>query len=135
MGRVRSGNSPWKDRLAQAEHDLGQAVASQRDGRHAWACFTAHQTVENAVKAIHLFRGRIVRGHVTSRLLSQLSPPPPPELIDRARVLDNYYLPTRYPNGHVQGPAFEHYGLLQSSQAVTHARHVLCFVREAVAPL
>ena len=58
---------------------------------------------------------------------------PPDALVDRARVLDNYYIPARYPNGHDEGPAFEHYGSLHSSQAVEYARDILEFVRKALA--
>ena len=123
----------WKDWLLQAEHDFEQALASQRDGRHDWACFAAHQAGEKAVKALHLAQSQEAWGHVISRLLSQLSPPPPADLIDRARTLDNYYVPARYPNGHVEGPAFEHYGSLQSSQAVSNARNVLDFVHKTLA--
>ena len=43
-----------RDRFAQAERDLEQAGASQRDGRHEWACFAAQQAAEMAVKALHL---------------------------------------------------------------------------------
>ena len=53
--------------------------------------------------------------------------------IDRARILDNHYEPARYPNGHVEGPAFEHYGSLHSSQALDHARAIIDFVRKALA--
>ena len=123
----------WRDWLAQADHDLGQATASHRDGRHDWSCFAAHQAAEKAVKAFHLSLGREAWGHVTARLLKQLPTPPPAELIDRARILDNYYVPARYPNGHVEGPAFEHYGSLHSSQALDHARAVIDFVRKALA--
>ncbi|MDE2974276.1 MAG: hypothetical protein OXU64_06060 [Gemmatimonadota bacterium] len=52
---------------------------------------------------------------------------------ERARILDNYYVPARYPNGHVEGPAYEHYGSLHSSQALDRARTVLGFVRKALA--
>lgn len=123
----------WRDWLAQAEHDLGQAVASQEDGRHDWACFAAYQASEKAAKALHLSQGREAWGHVTARLLRDLPDPPPQGLIERARVLDNYYIPARYPNGHDEGPAFEHYGSLHSSQAVEYAGNVLDFVRKAVA--
>ena len=123
----------FRDWFAQAEHDLEQAVASHRDGRHDWACFAAHQASEKAVKALHLAQGRDAWGHVTVRLLTELTVPPPEALIERARVLDNYYIPARYPNGHDEGPAFEHYGSLHSSQAVEHARDILHFVREALA--
>ncbi|MDE2795627.1 MAG: HEPN domain-containing protein [Gemmatimonadota bacterium] len=123
----------WRNWLAQAEHDLGQATASHLDGRHDWSCFAAHQAAEKAVKALHLALGREAWGHVTARLLNELPTPPPAELIDRARILDNYYVPARYPNGHVEGPAFEHYGSLHSSQALDHARAVIDFVRKALA--
>ena len=123
----------WRDWLAQADHDLGQAVASYRDGRHDWACFAAHQAAEKAVKALHLAEGRDVWGHVAARLLNQLPAPPPADVIERARILDNYCVPAHYPNGHVEGPAFEHYGSLHGSQAVDHAREILDFVRKALA--
>lgn len=123
----------WRDWLAQAEHDLGQASASHRDGRHDWSCFAAHQSAEKAVKALHKSSGREVWGHVVARLLNQLPAPPPADVIERARVLDNYYVPARYPNGHVEGPAYEHYGSLHSSQALDHARAVIDFVRKALA--
>ena len=122
-----------KDWFAQAEHDLTQAVASHRDGRHDWACFAAHQASEKAVKALHLAQGREAWGHVTARLLNELPDRPPKDLVERARVLDNYYIPARYPNGHDDGPAFEHYGSLHSSQAVEYARDILDFVRKALA--
>jgi len=48
-------------------------------------------------------------------------------------MLDNYYIPARYPNGHDEGPAFEHYGSLHSSQAVEYARKVLDYVRKGLA--
>jgi HEPN domain-containing protein len=55
------------------------------------------------------------------------------ELLDRARVLDAHYVPTRYPNGHPEGPPFVHYGALQSREAIAHARAILDFVRTALA--
>jgi HEPN domain-containing protein len=121
------------DWLAQAERDLEQARASQRDGRHEWACFAAHQAAEKAVKALHLSMGQEAWGHVVARLLREVPLDVPAELVDRARVLDNFYVPTRYPNGHVDGPPFEHYGALQSDQAVEYAGEIVGFVRRQMA--
>jgi HEPN domain-containing protein len=90
------------DWLAQADRDLEQARASQRDGRHEWACFAAQQSAEKA-------------------------------LVDKARYLDNLYVPTRYANGHPDGPPFEHYGTLQSNLAIEYAREILAFVRAHLA--
>jgi len=63
------------DWFAQAERDLEQARASQRDGRHEWACFAAQQAAEKAVKAVHYRRGaRAVIGHNVRALIEALDP-------------------------------------------------------------
>ncbi|MCI0421000.1 MAG: HEPN domain-containing protein [Acidobacteria bacterium] len=117
------------DWYAQAERDLEQAAASERDGRHEWACFAAQQAAEKAVKALHLKRGQEAWGHVVARLLNELPLPVPPDLVERGKVLDNFYVPTRYANGHPEGPPYEHYGPLQSEEAIRYAREILDFVR------
>jgi len=119
------------DWLAQAERDLEQARDSQRAGRHEWACFAAQQSAEKAVKALHLARGQEAWGHVIARLLQAL--PAPVSLVDKARVLDNFYIATRYANGHPAGAPFEHYGRLQSTDAIAYAVEILDFVRTEMA--
>jgi len=57
----------------------------------------------------------------------------PADLVEKARVLDNFYVPTRYPNAHPEGAPFEHYGPLQSGEAVKYAREILGFVRSQMA--
>ena len=124
-----------RDWWLQAERDLEQAVASARQGYHEWACFSAHQSAEKAVKALHLALGQEARGHSIARLLAMLPPSleVPPDLVEKARSLDAFYIPTRYPNAHSEGPPFEHYGPLQSEEALRYAREVLQFVRSALA--
>ena len=121
------------DRLAQSEHDLDQAKASQGDGRHDWACFAAHQSAEKAVKALHLHHGQEAWGHVVARLMDELPVEHEPSLLDKAKVLDAFYVPTRYPNGHPEGAPFQHYGVLQSDQAIQYAGEILEFVRAQMA--
>jgi HEPN domain-containing protein len=121
------------DWFRQAERDLKQAVASSRDDLHEWACFAAQQAAEKAVKALHLAKGQEAWGHVVARLLTQLPVAVPPDLIEKARVLDNYYVPTRYANGHPEGAPFQHYGALQSGGAIDYAREILDFVRPQMA--
>lgn len=121
------------DWLAQADRDLEQALSSQREGRHEWACFAAQQAAEKAVKALHLSKGQEARGHVIARLLRELPPPVPPDLVEKARGLDAFYIPARYPNGHPEGAPFEHFGSLQSQQAITYAREIVDFARSEMA--
>ncbi|MGI8424393.1 MAG: HEPN domain-containing protein [Chloroflexota bacterium] len=123
------------DWLKQAVRDLEQAEDSQRAGRHEWACFAGHQAAEKAVKALHLSLGQEAWGHVVARLLRELPPSVslPDTFIAKAQVLDSFYLPTRYPNGHPEGAPFEHYGPLQSEEAVGYAGEVIDFVRAQMA--
>jgi HEPN domain-containing protein len=122
-----------KEWLAQAQRDLEQAKSSQREGRHEWACFAAQQSAEKAVKALHLSKGQEAWGHVIARLLQELPLEVPEDLIDRAKVLDNFYVPTRYANSHPEGPPFEHYGKLQSEDAIHYASEILEFARNKMA--
>ena len=123
------------DWLAQARRDLEQAEDSRRSDRHEWACFAAQQAAEKAVKALHLALGQEVRGHVVARLLREL-----PEgiavgddLVDKGRVLDGFYIPARYPNGFPEGAPFEHFGQLQSNEALRYAREIIDFVSHKMA--
>ena len=119
------------DWFRQATRDLEQAEDSRRAGRHEWACFAAHQAAEKAVKALHLHLGQEAWGHVVAQLLSELPArvTVPAELVEQAKVLDNFYIPTRYPNGHPAGAPFEHYGSIQSEEAIRYAGTILHCVR------
>ena len=87
------------------------------------------------MNALHLHRGQEAWGHVVATLLRELpeSLPVPKELVEKGRVLDNFYIPSRYPNSHPEGAPFEHYGPLQSEEAIGHAREIVAFVRAQMA--
>ena len=119
------------DWFKQAQRDFELAEDAQRSERHEWACFAAQQAAEKAVKALHLSLRQEAWGHVVARLLRELPEhiTVPSDLIDQARVLDNFYIPTRYPDSHPEGAPFEHYGRLQSQEAIRHASAILTFIR------
>jgi HEPN domain-containing protein len=123
------------DWFNQALQDLDQAEDSRAAERHEWACFAAQQAAEKAVKALHLHLGQEAWGHVIAKLLMELpdAAPVPKDLVERGRVLDNFYIPSRYPNSHPEGAPFEHYGPLQSDEAIRHARAIIEFVRSQMA--
>jgi HEPN domain-containing protein len=124
-----------QDWFRQAERDLEQAEDSRRAGRHEWACFAAQQAAEKAVKALHLHYGQEAWGHVVARLLRELPPQVavPAPLVEKARLLDSFYIPPRYPNSFAEGAPFEHYGPLQSEEAIRYAREIVDFVRAQMA--
>ncbi len=122
-----------QDWFDQAARNLEQAVSSRKEGRHEWACFAAHQAAELAAKALHQHLGQEAWGHVVARLLEELPQPPAHDLIEKSKVLDNFYVPTRYPNGHPEGAPFQHYGSYQSEEAIRHAGEIIDFVRARMA--
>ncbi len=124
-----------RDWLNQATRDLEQAEDSRRAGRHEWACFAAQQAAEKAVKALHLHLGQEAWGHVVARLLQELPDTirVPTELVEKGRVLDSFYIPPRYPNSHPEGAPFEHYGPLQSEEAIHYAHEILELSRSEMA--
>ncbi len=113
-----------RDGLAQAEKDRELAEV-----RHEWACFAAQQRA----KALHLHLGQEAWGHTMVKLLSELPLEVPAELIERAKFLDVYYVPTRYPDAFSEGIPAEHYGPLQSEEAIRHAGAILGFIRAQMA--
>ena len=121
------------DWLEQAIRDLEQAEASRRDGRHEWACFAAEQAAEKAVRAVHLSLAQDARGQVVARPLGELPVDVPADLVEKAKVLNGFYIPTRYANSHAEGPPFEHFGVLHRDEALRYAREIIEFARPYVA--
>ena len=130
--RVANRDRDW---LNQAARDLDQAEESRRNGRHEWACFAAQQAAEKAVKALHLSLGQEAWGHVIAELLAELplAVQAPADLIEKGRVLDNFYIPTRCANSHASGAPFEHYGPLRSEEAIPYAGEIVAFARAQMA--
>ncbi len=122
-----------QDWLDQALHDLEQAQAARAENRHDWACFASQQAAEKAVRALYLQLEKEASGHVVARLLDELPVPVPSDLIERGKVLDTFYVPTRYPTAHLSGAPFEHYGPLQSGPALDHASAIIAFVSAKMA--
>jgi HEPN domain-containing protein len=87
------------------------------------------------VKALHLHLGQEAWGHVVARLLQELPDTirVPGELVEKGRVLDSFYIPPRYPNSHPEGAPFEHYGPLQSEEAIRYAHEILELTRSQMA--
>ena len=124
----------------QAQADLAQASLSAEAGHHEWACFASHQAVEKALKALHLQQGQQSWGQGLGRSYRELPTAVVEQLAaavtdleDRLRVLDALYIPTRYPDSLPEGAPTDHFGRLQSSDAISHARALVEAIRLALA--
>ena len=124
-----------RDWFSQAVRDLEQAQDSQQAGRHEWACFAAQQAAAKSAKSLQLHAGQRNRAYSVSEILAKLKMiiNIPAGILEKGTVLDNFYIPARYPNSHPQGAPFEHYGPLQSETAVNYAREIIDFARARMA--
>jgi len=128
------------DWLAQALQDLAQGRLSADHGHHEWACFAAHQAVEKALKGLHLCQGQQAWGHGLGRLFRDLPDALQeqmeaglPELVERLRILDALYIPTLYPDSLPDGAPSDHFGHLQSRDALSHGRALVDAIAAAMA--
>jgi len=121
-----------KDWFAQAECDLEHARNSCMTGHHEWACFSAQQAAEKALKAV--FQCRTVHPHINSvkRLLETLpgNPKVEAELMDCANSLDCLYVATRYPHQFDAGKPADHYTRKDSEKAIGCAEIILQFCKD-----
>lgn len=89
---------------------------------------------------MHLQQGQQSWGHGLGRSYRDLPPALAAQLAasvsdleDRLRVLDALYIPTRYPDSLPEGAPTDHFGRLQSSGAISHARALVEAIRLALA--
>jgi len=122
-----------RDWMRQALKDLSHAELSLREGDYEWACFSAQQAAEKAVKALYESMNMEVWGHSVSRMLEQLPAEVPEELVEKAKELDRHYIPTRYPNFHPEGAPMDFYTEKDAKRAVEHAREIIQFCKGAQA--
>jgi HEPN domain-containing protein len=135
---MRDSRAEAKRWLRQAENDLAFGELALREGFFAQACFVAQQTAEKALKSIAYGRGeRLVIGHSIVELAAGLAVgiPELAKLRERAGLLDQYYVATRYPNGLPGGVPFEAFGERQAREAIEAAREFVAVARGGPRPL
>ena len=129
MKEARAEGLRW---LRQAENDLEYAEIGLREGFFAQVCFQAQQICEKALKAVHYGQlgKRVVFGHSLVQLAAELTLSG--DLRDDLALLDQYYIPTRYPNGLPGAVPFEVYTRRQADHAVEVCRGVIRLARGAL---
>ena len=118
-----------EDWFRQAKRDLAQARHAMDGGFHEWACFSAQQGAEKAVKAVFQRLGADAWGHSVAALLSELPDvlKVPAELLDSGKALDRHYIPPRYPNSLPQGVPGDYYTQREAEEALAHAEAIISF--------
>lgn len=118
--------------LSFARDDLRVAQLVLREGIYHQACFHAQQCVEKTLKGMLVFRGyHAPRTHAITDLVSLLGSGFAAELADELGELDDYYIPTRYPDALPGVLPDGMPGISEAKQAVALAMSVLeCAVDE-----
>jgi len=123
----------FRDWLAQAKRDLSRAQLDIQYEFWEWACFTSQQAAEKAVKALLMNRGLMTWGHAITPMLGRLENASVPEpLVERAQLLDAYYIPTRYPNGFPEGKPADYFGRQKAVEALDAANEILRFCEDNI---
>lgn len=121
--------------LAQAENDLEFARLALREEFFHQACFVAQQSAEKSVKAIGYALGdRTIIGHSVVMLVERYvgRVPELASLVEEAGVLDQLYIPTRYPNGLPGGVPYAAFHEPQAHAAIEAGERFLALAREHV---
>lgn len=124
-------SSDW---LAAAREDLEHARHAEEGGFFQWACFSAQQAGEKAVKAVFQAMGAEAWGHSVSDLLEELAErrSVPDELVDKSIELDKAYIPTRYPDAHQAGTPGERYTRREAARLRAYAEEIVEFSESLV---
>jgi len=123
------------DLLKDSQDFLGAAMDLLKTGRWAKVCFNCQQCVELALKAALNTLGLERKGRDLSELLGELVEYRGEfeRFQDEVRILDQYYIATRYANAFYSGSAAEHYTKTQAEQALRYAEEMFQELKKLVA--
>jgi HEPN domain-containing protein len=118
--------------LGEAQNELETANWDVKGNRASAACFWSQQAAEKALKAFLYFKGeRIVLEHSVARLVQMCEAKETGflQFLETAKMLDRYYVPTRYPNS-LPGSAIpaESYSAEEAKRALHMGEEIVDFV-------
>ena len=125
------------DWINQALGDLAHARHDVESSFYDWACFSAQQAAEKAVKAVFQKLGAEAWGHSVAELLDELQRTQvvPHDLTDLARELDKVYIPARYPDALAAGSPRTWYTRTEAERMVGHAERIVQFCQNLLSAL
>lgn len=125
-----SANLPkqWLDRATE-DAIVAQLLLTEEHFAHT--CFLAQQAIEKALKAFLLYATNTYpRTHRLVDLLGQCAAADPEfaQFLADCTIIDQYYIPTRYPDGIPGSLATDLPGKIEAQEAVDIVRRILAFV-------
>lgn len=97
------------------------------------ACFHAQQVAEKGLKALSYYKGEGERGHKLTQLMADLEPTFPQlnEFYEIIQRLEEYYLPTRYPDVY-DDVSYDPYHYEEAKRAVEDAERLYAVIRNII---
>jgi HEPN domain-containing protein len=123
------------DWMRQAERDLESAKCQMEHNFFEWACFLSQQSAEKALKSVYQKMGAEVWGHSVKELIEGLCEKieVPEEFVNKAKSLDKFYIPARYPNGWPSGIPAEYITKEDAISAISNSEKILQFCKNFLA--
>ncbi|MEK7449632.1 MAG: HEPN domain-containing protein [Planctomycetota bacterium] len=123
------------DWLNQARRDLENARWEIKGGYYEWASFICQQAAEKALKAVYQKLGGECWGHSIVNLLTGLKEKisVSENIIQVGRILDRFYITTRYPNGWSSGIPKDYYTEKDAQDALISAEEIIRFCESFLA--
>jgi len=122
-----------KQWLSRAAEDLAVARLALREGHAAHACFLSQQCIEKALKAYLLAKtGLYPRTHKLVDLLTECQRIDPAfaQFLKHCLIVDQYYIPARYPDGVPGSLPGGLPGSVEANEAILAADDILQFVTQ-----
>ncbi|MEI6387933.1 MAG: HEPN domain-containing protein [Spirochaetota bacterium] len=120
-----------KDWLKQAEEEMRWVEDGQKSERWAMVCFLSQQVAEKSLTCIAVARGASqIKSHSLRELATALGING--EIEKMSRVLDQYYITTRYPDSFYSGAPYEYFTEEQARQAHEYAAGFLELARAEI---
>jgi HEPN domain-containing protein len=109
--------------MKSAKTTLRSATNDKLSEFYNWTCFKAQQASEYAVMAYLRGTGKCYYGHSISLLLVDLQFSK--EIVDLAKNIDKYYIPTRYTDAWSEGNPEDYYTLEDASEAIECTERII----------
>jgi HEPN domain-containing protein len=126
-----------QDWLDEAEGDLEHAKSDMERGFYNWACFSAQQSAEKAVKAVFQKLNAEAWGHSAAGLFEELSKQyeVTESIMNGALELDKAYIASRYPNAHPYGSPKNRYIKEEARRLIGYAEEIFKFCSDLLSEI
>ena len=123
--------------MGRSRDGINQAARDLERGFYEWSAFSTQQAAEKAAWAVFQPMGAVAWGHSVADLLEELNRhrPVPPDLVEKALLLDKAYIPSRYSDAHPGGARFKRFTEGRPDRWSRHRRPSLGFGQGLLSPM